>query len=309
MNIIDRNFYKMVQEIQQLSERELYHRMRKSFDSVPEATQKSCMDFFNQFRFWGQLDPQRGIYEEIELKQSTLSHHMEDFIWLYERLEDYRSKKTLYAILSNWYRYDFAATVQTREYLFDSYFDLDLLSCGPEEVFVDLGAYVGDTVLSYLQNYGTDCYRKIYCYEITPDIFQQLKKNLSGYPNIELRQKGVGNGQGSMYVHAHEVSASANTLVADTGGTQVPITTLDADIREPVTLIKADIEGFEQEALLGARGHIVNEHPRLLISVYHGNDDLWQIPRLIHSFSSDYRFYLRYLSSPIYPTEITLFAL
>ena len=87
------------------------------------------------------------------------------------------------------------------------------------------------------------------------------------------------------------------------------MTTLDADIAEPITLIKADIEGGEQKALLGAKQHIIDERPKLLISVYHRNEDLWQIPRMIEEFCPDYRFYLRYQGSPIYPTEIILLAL
>ena len=86
------------------------------------------------------------------------------------------------------------------------------------------------------------------------------------------------------------------------------VTTLDADIEEPVTLIKADIEGFEQRALAGARQHILNDHPKLLISVYHSNEDLWRIPRYIKEISRDYSLYLRHHGSPIYPTEITLIA-
>ncbi len=308
MNIIDRNFRALASEIMSLSEKELYYRIRRGFDGVPEATQKSCMDFFNQFGYWGMLDIKNGIYEEIELKQKVLQEHMEDFIWFYDRLEDYRSKKTLYAILNNWYCYDFASTGQTREYLFDSYFDLDLVHCSPDEVVVDLGAYVGDTVLSYIHNFGLDCYQRIYCYEITPDIFKLLQQNLAKYPRIEFRQKGVADFVGKMSMRCHEVSASANILSKD-GDLEVDVTTLDVDIDEPITLIKADIEGFEQKALLGAQGHILRDHPKLLISVYHGNDDLWKIPQIIYNLCPDYKFYLRYLSSPIYPTEITLFAL
>ena len=193
MNEIDRQFAALVAEIQGLSEKELYHRIRTNFDQVPYAIQKSCMDFFNQFNYWGRLDPQQGIYEEIEGKGAALFHHIQDFAWLYDHLADYRSKKTLYAILSNWYRYDFITTAQTKESLFDDYFDLDLVTCTPEEVFVDLGAYTGDTVLSYLKNYGEDCYQRIYCYEITPETFQVLQETLAPYRDIVCRQKGVGD--------------------------------------------------------------------------------------------------------------------
>ena len=48
MNEIDRQFAALVAEIQGLSEKELYHRIRANFDQVPYAIQKSCMDFFSR---------------------------------------------------------------------------------------------------------------------------------------------------------------------------------------------------------------------------------------------------------------------
>ena len=117
MNVIDRNFSELVQEIHSLSEKELYYRIRRDFDRVPVETRKSCQDFFNRFGYWGRLDPQQGIFEQIELKELALFAHIGEYAWLYERLEDYRSKKTLYSILSNWYRYDFTSTAQTKEYM------------------------------------------------------------------------------------------------------------------------------------------------------------------------------------------------
>lgn len=91
---------------------------------------------------------------------------------------------------------------------------------------------------------------------------------------------------------------SANRLSDEAGEGEVVVTTLDADIEEPVTLIKADIEGFEQRALAGARQHILNDHPKLLISVYHSNEDLWRIPRYIKEISQDYSLYLRHHARP-----------
>ena len=58
----------------------------------------------------------------------------------------------------------------------DDYFDLDLVQCTKNEVFVDLGAYTGDTLASYLRCYGGDCYRRIYCYEMAPDSFAVLSE-------------------------------------------------------------------------------------------------------------------------------------
>lgn len=308
MNAIDRKFCALCDELRSLNEKELYHRMRQSFERVPLQTRNNCIQFFNRFRYWGRLEPEKGIYEEIERKQAALCQYLDQFAWLYQRLADYRSKGTLYAILNNWYCYDFASTTRAKEGLFDSYFDLDLVKCSPDEVVVDLGAYTGDSVLSYLENYGADCYKKIYCYEITPATFAKLQKNLAPYSAVECRCKGVSDRVGSMWLNESQGGVSANAL-AEQGTLQVPVTTLDADIAEPITLIKADIEGGEQKALLGAKQHIIDERPKLLISVYHRNEDLWQIPRMIEEFCPDYRFYLRYQGSPIYPTEIILLAL
>lgn len=80
MHGIDKNFFALANEIKGLSEKEIYYRIRKAFDAVPYATQKSCMDFFNKFGFWGQLDPDNGVYEEIEGKADALFAHMDDFV-------------------------------------------------------------------------------------------------------------------------------------------------------------------------------------------------------------------------------------
>ena len=307
MNIADRKFWSLANEIAGLSTAELYYRIRSSFEKVDTSIKKSCADFFNRFNYWGRLDPDNGIFEEIELKVKALSEHINDFARTYERLADYRSKRTLYAVLSNWYRYDFTAASQAREYLFDDYFDLDLVQCERDETFADLGAFVGDTVLSFINNYGPDCYKRIYCYEITPDSFSALSKNLNGLRDVVLRPVGVADAPGRASFSGNSAGSSANTLCDN--GDDIEVTTLDDDIKEPLTIIKADIEGSEYRALLGARRHISNERPKLLISVYHNNEDLWRIPELIDEILPGYRFFLRYRSSHLYPTEITLFAL
>ena len=70
-----------------------------------------------------------------------------------------------------------------------------------------------------------------------------------------------------------------------------------------------DIEGSEQKALKGCERHIKNEHPKLLISVYHNHEDLYKIPLMINDMDPSYKFYLRCYGSIIFPTEIVLFAI
>lgn len=58
------------------------------------------------------------------------------------------------------------------------------------------------------------------------------------------------------------------------------------------TFIKMDIEGAEINALHGARKTIESVGPGLAICVYHRFSDLWEIPCLIRSMRTDYRYYL-----------------
>ena len=307
MNQIDLKFALLMNEIRSLSEQELYHQIRLSFEQIPDATRNNMMNFFNQFLYWGSMDIEHNNFEEIELKVHELKEHVDDFEELYINLEDYRSKKLLYAILNNWVHYDFNTLSEVIEKCYDDYFDLDLIPTCNEEVFVDLGAYTGDSTISFLRNYG-DSYKKIYAYEITPETYQILVSNLKDYPNVVYYLKGVGDTRSSLSVVNSSADASANTVFVSDNGT-IPMVTLDEDIGEKLTMIKADIEGFEQEALLGAINHIKNDHPKLLISVYHKNEDLWKIPKMIKEIDPTYKFYLRYHGGNVYPTEITLIAL
>ena len=307
MNIIDKNFEELVKSIKEASETEIFFHIKERFLLLNGKTRKSCEDFFNKFLYWGKLDVLNKVFEFFELKASTLKNHIDDFIWLYDNLCDYQSKSILYATLNNWYNWDFTYLGKSIQNLYDDYFDLDLISKCEDEVFVDLGAYIGDTILSFINNYGEDCYRKIYCYEINEENFEYLKTNLKSYEDIDLRLKGAYDENKKMFLKENgELSSSQ---VSDEGDVLVNMVCLDDDIKEEITIIKSDIEGSEVKALMGAKGHITNEHPKLLISIYHSNDDVWQIPKMIKEMDDSYRFYLRYHGGPIYPTEITLIAL
>lgn len=306
MNQIDKRFYELLNLIETLSEYELYYRIRTNYQNINEETKKSMSTFFNDFPYWGKIE--ENNYEEIELKVKELKEHAKDFLDVYDYLEDYRSKKVLYATLNNWVNYDFKTLNEVIDNCYDDYFDLDLIPVCKNETLIDLGAYTGDTILSFIKNYGIDSYDKIIAYEITEETYQLLLKNTEEYQNIICKLKGVGNTSLIASLKKSNVNASANRIKTNDVGS-IPVVTLDEDIKEKITIIKADIEGMEQDAIKGAINHIKNDHPKLFISIYHKNEDLWKIPKMIKEIDNTYHFYLRYHGGCIYPTEITLIAI
>jgi len=123
---------------------------------------------------------------------------------------------------------------------------------------------------------------------------------------IIVRPCAVSDTSGMGCLIKNQESSSANVL---TNGADFPIVTLDEDIKCPISILKMDIEGSETKALLGARKHIEENKPKMMISVYHGFDDLIGIWKLIKEMNPNYQFYLRYYGGPIFPTEIVLYAI
>lgn len=306
MNYVDMNFDWLLKEIKQKSERQVFTHIKDKYESLSTEIKDAMEKFINNFNYWGKLNYKEHEYEQIENKSKSLKIHLDDFKWLYNRLSDYRSKKLLFGILYNWYDYDFNTLKELMDNTYCHYFDLDIVEC-EDETFVDVGAYIGDTTIDFINSYGTN-YKKIYCYEMTDDIFSYLIKNTSKYENIECRKKAVSDKSEILKMSFNEASSSANNINKD-GNTLVEAISLDEDIKEPITMIKMDIEGYEQKAIEGCRKHIIENHPKLLISVYHNHEDLWKIPKMIEEICPGYKFYLRFYGSNVFPTEIVLFGI
>lgn len=305
MNEIDKKFKLLIKDIASLSEESLFERIKLNFLSLPDLYKNILKDYFARFNFWGTLNYDVGDFQEICQKAHTLYKRKGEFIWLYNKFEDYSSKFLLFAILNNWLVYDFTSLKKSIDNRFKHYFDLDIIPNSNNEVFVDVGGYVGDSTLDFINVYGEN-YKRIYCYEITEDILPVLKNNLGKYPKIEIKNLAIKDRQGKVYLNEQGDVSSNQT--SQEGLKQIVCTTLDKDIKEKVDFIKMDIEGDELSALKGARNHIIYDSPKLLISVYHKNDHLWQIPKFIHKLNKNYKFYLRYYGGELYPTEVVLIA-
>ncbi|MEM3434401.1 MAG: FkbM family methyltransferase, partial [Candidatus Methanomethyliaceae archaeon] len=86
-------------------------------------------------------------------------------------------------------------------------------------------------------------------------------------------------GRSTMSSEAQNVSSDSADVVRKE---KVLVTSLDSLLAEgllpPISFIKADVEGYERELLLGAEETIRRYHPRLSLCTYHLPDD-WRVLR------------------------------
>jgi FkbM family methyltransferase len=173
------------------------------------------------------------------------------------------------------------------------YFPRDLCRLVDSEVFVDCGAYDGDSLESFLQQ-SCGTFRSIFSFEPDPQNFVRLAGRVAKLPQrdcIKLHQAAVGWHTGTVHFSA---SGDESSCVGVIGKSVVDCVALDEALAsvEP-TYIKMDIEGAELDAIAGASELIRSYSPVLAICSYHRQDHVWQIPLLIRSLNPNYRFFLR----------------
>lgn len=307
-NFMDREFLSLLDYLWTHSERDLLQTVKNNLRQVKRLSKETYHNFVNYFArypLWGTLDPDRGDYNTLELRARVLKQHSYDFLWLYCRLEDYLSRRTLCAILKNWAVLDMK-DLQAVKSIFPDYWEPDIFPDNEGDIFVDVGAYTGDSIGQYVAAYGMG-YRKIYAYEISPDSYETLCKNIAAWKlhDVIPRQKGAGAARGEMYLSSSKSDASANQL-GQQGDIRIEVVPLDEDLEEGLTFLKMDIEGAEQGALLGCEKLIRTQHPKLAICTYHGYEDIWKIPLMIDGMYPEYQFYLRHYGGNMIPTEFVL---
>lgn len=161
--------------------------------------------------------------------------------------------------------------------------------------FVDCGGYDGDTFRQLIARGGR--VQNLVAFEPQADLYRQyaqtVANHLSSIQQALLYPCGVYSETVQLKFKSNN-DALSSSRVSNEGDDIIQCVKLDEALVGFVpSLIKMDIEGAEVEALNGARQLIERHGPALAICVYHRMSDLWEIPYLIHSIRSDYRYYLR----------------
>ena len=181
------------------------------------------------------------------------------------------------------------------------YFDRSVYELGSEEVVVDGGAYVGDTLSSFL-DHSAGRFRSYVAFEPDPASFERLAAVAAHDPSrISAVQAGLARATSRARLLSTQGADSRLLHGDESGGEDVSVVGLDEyfqDQRAP-TLIKMDIEGAEADALLGASDLLRASLPTLAISAYHFPTDLWSIPLLLSQLVPGHRLFLRHYTREI----------
>ena len=166
----------------------------------------------------------------------------------------------------------------------------NILSPEDYKICVDAGAYNGDTASEML----IKCPHITKIYAIEPDArnFKKLIRIAEENTIIEPINSAAWNENTTLTFDASG-NRNSNTFSLNTKKTvDVDAKTIDS-ICASADYIKYDVEGAERNALLGSANVISKSSPDLLVSAYHRNEDLFDLPILINKLNKNYKLYLR----------------
>ena len=161
--------------------------------------------------------------------------------------------------------------------------------------FLDAGAYTGDTVREILEEgiYPAG----VYCFEADYDNYSKLKvfkDKEGGRMNLVCENYALWDCRTRLGMKLSNYNARVDLECRETSVETVTIDDYFRDIK--VGFIKMDIEGAERKALAGGMKTIERDRPILAVSIYHGLDDMVEIPEMLMGRLEDYSFIVRHHS-------------
>ena len=184
----------------------------------------------------------------------------------------------------------------------DEIFDKLILPENP--VFLDLGAYDGDTVLEFFERFP-NCARAV---AVEPD-----KANYKKLCNtLALRNLPVRTVNKAVWSHFCELefsSEGSRNSHASAGFEKVLADSIDNIICTRADFIKMDVEGAERQALSGRTATMRDYDPSLCVSAYHYTCDFFTLVNEIKAICPQHKIYLRHHRYiPAWETNVYAFA-
>ncbi len=245
---------------------------------------------------------------DLEHMRSEVEREKAEISYVRDMLADDKSIKTFDLLIK--YR-----ITNERKYLLEAfdnshsqYFPKDGILCHKnDEVFVDAGGYDGWTTIGFA-NWAGKQYKGAYILEADDTMFNVCRELISmkHIPNTKIVKKAVYSKSGSVTFDNNNFDSGSGMISGDEG-VEVECISIDELLNgAEATFIKMDIEGSEMNALYGAEKTISKYRPKLAISIYHWDNDLWKIPLYLMKKYPFYKFYIRHYTK--ISTETVLYA-
>jgi len=202
----------------------------------------------------------------------------------------------------NFYRTGDVSYIDQIPVNYHQYFQDDYYSISDEEVFVDCGAFDGDTIKQFI-TFTEGKYKKIIGIEPDTISFKKLREFTQNNPNVTLFCCATGKEKTKLNFSSKGVLGSS--FSEEEIGELTDICRLDDLLgSERVSLIKMDIEGAELDSLIGAEQIIKKNKPKIAVCIYHKMGDIITIPKYLHSIVPEYCFKVRQHSQTMLETVL-----
>jgi len=246
------------------------------------------------------------LYSRYAFTVDYIRDNAESFEETYEWLSDELSRRTMAAYLNQRISGDFKHLRQVKAE--HQYFPDDIMTLRDGEIFVDCGAFDGDSIIALtaaLERAHKAPPKKIIALEPDEKNFAQLVDVAKQYPQATCLQKGAWDRADTL---AFSADGRLDSAISSSGEFRIEVDSIDHILNsDEATFLKMDIEGAELAALKGATATIKKHKPKLAICIYHRQEDLITIPQFIRNVRTDYVFYLRAHSYD--SEEVVLYAL
>jgi len=189
------------------------------------------------------------------------------------------------------------------------YFNNDILSVSEDEIYMDVGAYDGDTIETFVdacKNAGVK-YKHIYGIEPDPDCFDKLETNVKSLADVSIHKIGLWSESTTLeFIPSDEAIHDQAGEVVSQGSVKIDALSLDDFLDgDSVTFLKMDPSGVVvYEVMLGAKKTLEMYAPKLALGIYHSLEEFINVPIFIKSVNPKYELFLRHNTYHLCDTDL-----
>jgi FkbM family methyltransferase len=246
-------------------------------------------------------------YETVKEERQYFIDHLDEFLELVNVMEDELSRQTLLARIKAYLTLDrrwLMHVAQGHNQFTSNRQSSSNLVLSNEEIYVDVGAAHGDTVASFF-NFCRGEYLEIHAFEPDSVNYNGLKKLCNVLPRSYCYHMGLSDKAATLSFKEETSNRFGSRFekMSDDSGKNVPVSRLD-DVIDAATLIKIDVEGFENRVINGAKRIIHDHAPAMHIAGYHYPSDLISIVETVKQIHAYKNVAIRHSNGSLYDTNI-----